>query len=144
MTDNERMKLAQTHYIFPCLVYIQEKIKAGELTEQDLAAVVTRNVEAHGHENYKMPEDWQDQMPHLVNRFGWRIFELPKVVKQQKEEAVLRRLQKKQEKLAKQQEKTVKSAEKALPSNADTAPFQEASTIPPKKKVVVVKRPVQK
>ena len=133
MADNDRMKLSQTYYLFPCLVYIQEKIKSGELTEQDLAAVVTQNIEAHGHETYKMPEDWQEQLPHLVNRFGWRIFELPKVIKQQKEEAALRKQQKKQEKLAKQAEKA------PVPSNTDTAP-----TIPPKKRVVVVKRSVQK
>ncbi|MDR0563051.1 MAG: hypothetical protein LBG73_10235 [Spirochaetaceae bacterium] len=140
----EKTRLAQTHYIFPCLVYIQEKLISGELTPEAVAAVVAQNAEAHGHDNYKFPEDWQDQMPHLVNRYGWRVFELPRVLKEQKEAAAQKRLQKKQERLEKQQqEKLAKAAAKAQekppapqPAEAPPQPAEPA----PKKKIIVVKK----
>ena len=135
MTDNDKLKLAQTYYIFPCLVYIKEKLLSGELTEQDLAALVNQNVQAHGHEGFKLPEDWQEQLPHMVNRFGWRIFELPKVIKQQKEEAAQRKLQKKQERLTKQPDKGPKAGDKAPFGGGAPGPA------PQRKKVVIRKKP---
>ncbi|MDR2535328.1 MAG: hypothetical protein LBD29_04760 [Treponema sp.] len=146
------------HYIFPCLVYIQEKINAGELTIDGLIEVVTKNAEAHGHDDYKVPEDWKDQMPHLVNKFGWRVFELPNMLKEQREAAVLRKAQKRQERLEKQhQEKSLSPAQLPLkippapPSlvRRPPKPPQEREGIPqaelessgaPKKKIIVVKK----
>ncbi|MDR0568862.1 MAG: hypothetical protein LBG87_06620 [Spirochaetaceae bacterium] len=142
----EKSRFAQTHYLFPCLVYIQEKLKSGELTPEIVAEVVTQNTIAYGHDNYTFPEDWQEQMPHLVNRYGWRIFELPKVLKEQKEAAAQKRLLKKQErqekqqqeKLAKAQEKLAKGPEK--PPSPEKPPVQPAPAGAPKKKIIVVKK----
>ncbi|MDR2518458.1 MAG: hypothetical protein LBD13_03470 [Spirochaetaceae bacterium] len=141
MTDNDKLKLAQTYYIFPCLVYMKEKLLSGELTEQDLAALVNQNVQAHGHEGFKIPEDWQEQLPHLVNRFGWRIFELPKLIKQQKEESAQRKLQKKQERIGKPQDKGPRAGDK--PPLGGSAPGPSSPSAPQKKKVVIRKKPTQ-
>ena len=146
MAEKEKQKEAQSHYIYPCLVYIKEKIQSGELSVEDFTAVVTQNALDHGHEGYKLPEDWETQLPHQVNRFGWKIFELPKVVKQQQEEAAVRRQQKKLEKLAKQEaerkegintEPSFKKRENNK-SPGNTTKITQDNT--QKKKVVVVKR----
>ncbi|MDR0525072.1 MAG: hypothetical protein LBG90_04300 [Spirochaetaceae bacterium] len=147
----EKSKFALTHYIFPCLVYLQEKIRAGELTPEAIAAVVQQNALDHGHDNYKFPEDWLEQLPHVTNRYGWRIFELPKVLKEQKEQARQKRLQKKQERQEKQQqEKSAKTGAKSLnplpPPQAGeripSPPGGEKTESPggAKKKIIVVKK----
>lgn len=139
----EKSKFAQTHYLFPCLVYIQEKLKSGELTPEIIAAVVQQNTVEHGHDNYKFPEDWLDQIPHLVNRYGWRIFELPKVLKEQKEAAAQRRYEKKLERQEKQQQEklakaAVKAQEKTPPPPPPPVPAEPPAA--PKKKIIVVKK----
>jgi hypothetical protein len=145
MTENDRLKLAQTFYIFPCLVYIKEKFNSGELTDEDFADLVNQNVRAHGHdEGFKIPADWDEQLPHLVNRFGWRIFELPKVIKQQKEEAAQRKIQKKLERQSKPPEKGPKAGgDKGGTFGGGNAPASVPSPQPQKKKVVIRKKPSQ-
>ncbi|MDR3341912.1 MAG: hypothetical protein LBT14_03830 [Treponema sp.] len=132
MNNNQKERLTQAYYIFPLLVYIQEKITTGELTVEALAEMVDRNVQAHGHTNYSLPKDWAEMLPHLVNKLGWQIFEMPKVMAQQQEAAAQRRLQKKQEQAAKA------AAKKAPPDKAKIPSV--VSETPPKKKIIVVRK----
>jgi len=144
MSENEKpkrdpLKVAQTYYLYPCLVYLKEKIQSGELSMEEFSERVIKNALEHGHENYKLPDDWFEQLPHFVNRYGWKIFELPKVLQKEREAAAIRREQKKQEKIAKQQAARLEKKEEPMPT---VKPVVNDPS--PKKKIIIVKRPVQK
>ncbi|MDR3170468.1 MAG: hypothetical protein LBU17_02440 [Treponema sp.] len=134
MDNNQKEHLTQTHYIFPALVYLQDMIDSGALNMENFAALIDRNAQAHDHAGYQLPADWLETLPHLVNKFGWRIFEMPKMVEEQQAAAAQRKLEKKQEKAAKA------AAQKAAPKVVQGT-VQVPPDIPKKKIVVVRKKP---
>ncbi|GHU10437.1 hypothetical protein FACS1894151_09800 [Spirochaetia bacterium] len=87
-------KYTQVNYLFPCLVYVWDKLNSGELDKAEFEAVLRRNVEEHGHEDYRFPEDFYDILPNHLNHIGWKVFEIPRLIAEQKAAAAERRAQK--------------------------------------------------
>ena len=67
-----------TECIFALLVYLQEDFRRG-VDEEDITAVVRRNLEEHGHEaEFQMPENIRKRVPEIVNKLGFRLFQTAK------------------------------------------------------------------
>jgi hypothetical protein len=40
----------------------------------------------HKHDWFEPHQTWKEDLPALINKLGWKIFELPKAIKKQQEE----------------------------------------------------------
>jgi hypothetical protein len=64
--------------IFSLAVYVKALADRGELNEEDFFESVYSNAAEHGHEKFRIGDDWKEELPHIINKFGWRIFEAGK------------------------------------------------------------------
>ena len=137
--DLPRPKYTHVNYIFPCLVYVLDKLNSGELDRAEFEAVFRRNVEEHDHKNYRIPEDFFDMLPHQVNKVGWKIFEIPRLIAEQRAAAAERR----EQKAAAAQDKAARTASKPhkdIHDAAKTVASVSTDAATKKKKIIVVRK----
>jgi hypothetical protein len=80
LRQKRRQKL-QTREVFSILLYMQEMINRGTYKDDDFDEVIKKNMSEHGHDWFRPPESWKEDLPVLINKYGWRIFEAPKTEK---------------------------------------------------------------
>jgi hypothetical protein len=78
---NKRKQKLQTREIFVILLYMQELINRGTYKDDDFDEVISKNMREHGHGWFRPPETWKDDLPILINKYGWRIFETHRAVR---------------------------------------------------------------
>jgi hypothetical protein len=86
MDEKKQAEITQTRQIFPLLVYIQYLIRHGLFDEEEFKKIVVKNAVEHGHGRFEPHPNWKEDLPVLINKLGWKIFELPKEIKKQRKE----------------------------------------------------------
>jgi hypothetical protein len=91
MKENHRLRYKrkqkiQERELFSILLYMQEMINRGTYKDDDFNEVVKKNVCEHGHDWFRPPKNWKDDVSILINKYGWRIFEAHKAGKKTKPE----------------------------------------------------------
>jgi hypothetical protein len=57
------------------LVYIADLVDRGIFDEKEFEACVRANAERHGHGRFQALGEWKEELPYIIRKFGWRVFD---------------------------------------------------------------------
>jgi hypothetical protein len=81
LRQRQKQKI-QAREIFAILLYMQEMIGRGTYKDDDFNEIIKRNMSEHGHGRFHLPDTWKEDLPVLINKYGWRIFKASKAEKE--------------------------------------------------------------
>jgi hypothetical protein len=70
-----RRQWQDNRIMFSILAYMQSLVECGDIDETDFRDRVRANALEHGHGRFQAPEGWRKELPYLIQKFGWRVFD---------------------------------------------------------------------
>jgi hypothetical protein len=61
---------------------MRETINRGTYKDDDFNEIIKKNMMEHGHGRWMPPARWKEDLDILINKFGWKVFEAHKVIKE--------------------------------------------------------------